>query len=221
MGDVVLVHGAWHGAWCWDGVVRALEARGVRANAVELPLTSYGDDVVTARDAIHAAAPGSVVCGHSYGGMVITEAAADAPGVVRLVYLAAFMIEAGEDPLAVMRDHPAPLSEAIVPVDGGYGVDPARIHEVFYGDSDANVAADAAARLRPMPVGDSWLATRAAWTGMPSTYVLCTSDRAISPDAQRVMAARATEVVEWPCDHSPFLTRPDELADLLASHVAH
>ena len=76
---MVLVHGAWHGPWCWEGVVDALEAQGVDVHAVELPLTSYDDDVKAARKAIRAAGKGAVVCGHSYGGMVISRAPAGCP----------------------------------------------------------------------------------------------------------------------------------------------
>jgi pimeloyl-ACP methyl ester carboxylesterase len=79
MSKVVLVHGAWHGAWCWDGVVAALTRAGVDADAVELPLTSYADDVAVARCAIDGAGPGCVVCGHSYGGLVISSAATGGP----------------------------------------------------------------------------------------------------------------------------------------------
>jgi pimeloyl-ACP methyl ester carboxylesterase len=100
MGKVVLVHGAWHGPWCWEGVVAALEARGIEADAVELPLAGYAADCDAARAAIEAAGDGAVVCGHSYGGAVISRAASGLPNVSRLVYLTAFQTEPGEDPNA-------------------------------------------------------------------------------------------------------------------------
>ena len=90
MRSVVLIHGAWHGAWCWDGVMQALARRGVEAEAVELPFTGFADDVATARGAIERAA-GGVVVAHSYGGMVLTEAGANIAGLRRLIYLAAFL----------------------------------------------------------------------------------------------------------------------------------
>lgn len=219
MSTVVLVHGAWHGRWCWEGVVAALRQRGVEPEAVELPLTSFADDTAVARKAIKAAGPGVVVCGHSYGGMVISEAADGLPGVKRLVYLAAFMCEPGVNGLAVMGSDPSPLMSALVVDDRGLTVDPNRLHEVFYADSDPAVVPGLSERLRPMPASDSSARTRAAWKSVPSTYIVCTEDRAIMPSLQRSMAAKAQEVVEWNTDHSPFLTRPAQLADLLASYI--
>ncbi|HTN78186.1 MAG TPA: wax ester/triacylglycerol synthase family O-acyltransferase, partial [Acidimicrobiales bacterium] len=216
---VVLVHGAWHGPWCWEGVVGELEARGVTVAAVDLPLTSYADDVAAARRAIKAAGKGAVVCGHSYGGMVISQAASGLP-VGRVVYLTAFMTDEGEEPMQHMQEHPSPMMSAIRTDGGVLSVDPAMLHEAFYEDSDAKVVADIEKLLRPMPLGDTWLVSREpAWRQAPSTYVVCTNDKAISEGAQRAMAVRADEVVEWDTDHSPFLTRPGDIADLLAKHV--
>src|SRR5438477_12152772 len=87
VGQVVLIHGAWHGAWCWDGVARELQRQHVSVEVVNLPLTGLADDVAAARVAIEGAGEGAVVCGHSYGGMVISNAATGLPGVKRLVYL--------------------------------------------------------------------------------------------------------------------------------------
>ena len=219
MGTVVLVHGAWHGAWCWQAVVRELEARGVKVVAVNLPLTSYADDVAAARAAIVAAGEGSVVCGHSYGGMVISQGAADLPGVRRLVYLTAFQTDPGEDPITLMQADPSPLMTAIRVGDSGLTVDPDRLHEVFYHDSDPAIAKEIAPKLRPMPFGDTWSSATPAWKSVPSTYVICTQDRAISAGVQRKMAQRANDVIEWPTDHSPFLTRPAAVAELLHSYL--
>jgi pimeloyl-ACP methyl ester carboxylesterase len=220
MSDVVLVHGAWHGAWCWAQVVDALDALGVSSDAVELPLTGLADDAATVRAAIHAAiddaGPGVVVVGHSYGGMVISQAAAGIDGVGRLVYLAAFMTDEGEDEIAIMSAHDSPVLQAVVVDDGGASIDPAQAHALFYADSDADTVAAIVPRLRPMRGGGS-LAGAPAWKSIPSTYVVCTEDGALAPAAQREMAVRADAVVEWPTDHSPFLTRPGELAALIAS----
>ncbi|MEX1658999.1 alpha/beta fold hydrolase [Streptomyces pseudovenezuelae] len=87
---MVLIHGAWHGAWCWDGVVAELRQRGVEATAVELPLTGFAADLAAARAAIQAAGSDAIVVGHSYGGRVITQAATGLP-VARLVYVAAYL----------------------------------------------------------------------------------------------------------------------------------
>ncbi len=216
---VVLVHGAWHGSWCWDAVVEALEAQGVDVHAVELPLTSYDDDVKAARKAIRAAGKGVVVCGHSYGGMVISRAASGLP-VGRVVYLTAFMTDQGEEPMQHMQANPSPMMAAIRTDDGVLTVDPEMLHEAFYEDSDAARVAEIQKLLRPMPLGDTWMVeVEPAWRQAPSTYVICMNDKAIDQAAQRAMAVRADEVVEWDTDHSPFLTRPADIADLLAKHV--
>jgi len=221
MGEVVLVHGAWHGAWCWEQVVAELTEQGVRSLAVELPFTSYEDDVATARSAIESVGEGSVVCGHSYGGLVITKAAAGLSGVRRLVYLAAFQAEEGEEPFSLLSQEPSKLLEALVFSPEGVTVDPALTHEVFYGDSDETVAATMTARLRPLPSDEvAVMMGEPAWRLIPSTYIVCTNDETIPPKLQRMMAERSNEVVEWDADHSAFLTRPKALADLLASYLA-
>jgi pimeloyl-ACP methyl ester carboxylesterase len=217
-GVLVLVHGAWHGAWCWDAVVVELGDRGVPAAAVELPLTGFRDDVATVRQAIQEAGDEVVVCAHSYGGMVVSTAARGVAGVRHLVFLAAFQTDEGEDMATLLMREPSALTTAMVIGPAGVTVDPSCLHEVFYGDSDPSVVEGLAARLRPMPLGDPGVMTGTpAWKAVPSTYVICARDNAIAPATQRFMAARAGQVVEWDSDHSPFFTRPGDVADLLAS----
>jgi pimeloyl-ACP methyl ester carboxylesterase len=215
---LVLVHGAWHGAWCWDGVLSELSARGVPAVAVELPLTGFRDDVAAVRRAIAEAGHEVVVCAHSYGGMVVSTAAVGMAGVRHLVFLAAFQADEGEDMATLMMREPSALTAALAVGPEGITVDRSRLHAVFYSDSDPSVIAGLAERLRPMPREDPGVISGTpAWAAIPSTYVVCTRDNAIAPATQRFMAARAGQVVEWDTDHSPFLTRPGDLADLLAS----
>jgi pimeloyl-ACP methyl ester carboxylesterase len=219
MTGIVLVHGAWHGAWCWDGVVAALEDRGLPATAVELPLTGADDDVFAARAAIEAAGPDCVVVGHSYGGMVISRAATALP-VGHLVYLAAFMPEAGEEMFTFLDG--SPLTSSVRLDNDQVLVDPAAAAQVFFGDSPADVAADLVARLRPMAADAAMAAappTPPAWHSVPTTYVVCTNDQALPVASQRKLAARADTVVEWPTDHSPFTTRPADIASLIADRA--
>jgi len=218
MAGVVLVHGAWHGAWCWDAVVEELERRGVTVDAVELPLSGFTDDVRAAREATEAMGPDTVLVGHSYGGLVISEAALGLP-VRRLVYVAAFMSEAGEDVTAVLTEYGSDLTESVVVTDTGLTVDPEVAPGLFYGDSDRRMALAMVSRLRPMPLEPLVQPSEPAWTSIPSTYVVCTADRVLPPAAQRWMAARADEVVEVESDHSPFLAHPRVLADLAVSHL--
>jgi pimeloyl-ACP methyl ester carboxylesterase len=215
MGTVVLVHGAWHGAWCWDRVAARLDAMDVEHEAVELPLQGLAGDIATTRDAIVAAGDGAVVVGHSYGGLVISGASSGLATVRRLVYVAAFMTEASEATGPYMTG--SDLLGAMHITEAGSVVDASRAAAVFYGDSDRETASAAVARLRPMTVEhEPVVPVEPGWKTIASTYVLCTADVALPPAGQRVMAARADEVVEWPTDHSPFLTRPRELAELVA-----
>jgi pimeloyl-ACP methyl ester carboxylesterase len=199
-------------------VVKELSDRGLRSAAVELPLTGFRDDVATVRRAIQEAGDGVVVCAHSYGGMVVSTAARGLAGVRHLVFLTAFQTAEGEDMATLLMREPSALTTAMVIGPGGVTVDPGRLHEVFYADSDPSVAAGLAARLRPMPLDDPGAMTGTpAWREVPSTYVICARDNAIAPATQRLMAARAGQMVEWDTDHSPFLTRPGAIADLLVS----
>jgi pimeloyl-ACP methyl ester carboxylesterase len=223
MTQVVLVNGGWHGAWCWDGVTAELQARGVTVAAPELPLTSFADDIRVVRAALEAAGDDVVVCGHSYGGCVISAAATDVPTVRRLVYLCAFMVDAGEDPVALLFGDGTSRLLTAMHIDEDADtvtVDPGMCHDVFYADAPVSVIADLVARFRPMPFSDSWVhAGPPAWRTIPSTYVRCSRDRALPPALQSAMALHASDVVDWASDHSPWLTRPARVADLLASHA--
>ena len=158
MGDsktVVLVHGAWHGAWCWEKVVPVLESNGVPAIAVELPLTSLSDDIDATRRALDdVPAGGAVLCGHSYGGMVVTGAGHH-PAADHLVFLTAFACDEGESPAAtaVGVDLPATdLLNALQISDDGtiVSITPDGAVKGFYHDCDQADVDAALARLRPM-----------------------------------------------------------------------
>ena len=217
---VVLVHGAWHGAWCWDKVVALLGEQGVAVETFDLPMTSFEDDVAATKAALDAVEGDAVLCGHSYGGAVITNAG-NHPKVAHLVYLTAFACDADESPSATATGENLPATDLasafVIADDGTATIAPDLVVDGFYHDCDEADAADAAARLRPIhlscfttPVGTP------AWKTKPSTYVVCTEDRAIHPALQRYMAAHCSATVEVDTAHSPFLNRPDAVADLLA-----
>lgn len=221
--DLVLVHGAWHGAWAWEALERELQRRGVATHAVQLP--SVGDaeadlrrDVAVLRDAVDAIAGPVVLVGHSYGGVVITEAADGLEQVQRLVYVTAFAPDVGESLLDQVSYGPL---DWILPAGPGLlSVAEDRAHDVFYADVDPAVAAQAQARLRPQAAASFAQPVQGAgWRHVPSTYVLCTDDRCIPPSAQRQYSSRATETVELPTGHSPFLAQPAALADLLVDRL--
>lgn len=214
---VVLIHGAWHGAWCWERVVSGLQDLGIDVEAVELPFDSFSHDIEAARRAIRTH-PRAVVVGHSYGGAVITEAASGV-GASHLVYLAAFMQDQAESIGSLMATAPqTPLTSGMeYNDDGTIGVSPEAAREAFYGDCSPEDSERAIERLRPVrfTLPDD-VPAKPAWHLIDSTYVVCTKDLALDPSFQRCFAKRASRVVEWDTSHSPFLSRPELLVDLLA-----
>ena len=210
MTEVVLVHGAWHGAWCWDQVVDCLAKRDVPSNAVELPFTGFVDDVATVRAAVESAAPDAIVCGHSYGGLVV-DAAVAGTALSRVVYFAA-IVNIGTDVLAGL---PNPLADAIRGDGEWCWVDPERATALFYGDAEPEVADAACRRLRPMVLDAAALTSAPPRPLAPTTYVVCEEDGAVPPRAQRRIAVYCDKMFQWPTDHSPFLSWPGTVADVL------
>jgi pimeloyl-ACP methyl ester carboxylesterase len=220
---VVLVHGAWGGSWVWEHVVPLLEERGVRAVVVDLPSVGAAPDADCSLTADAAAVTrvldGSggpfVVCGHSYGGMVITHACAGRSDVSRLVYLCAFMPDAGESLFAITGG----ASPWIRVLDDGRTLpDLERAARVGYLDCDAETRTSAIARLRPQPPAPFREAVpTAAWSEIPATYVVCTEDQSLPVELQReVFAPRANDVVEIASGHAVFFSQPRQVAELLA-----
>ena len=236
---VLLVHGAWHGAWCWEPVVAALSGRGVRAVAIDLPghgedrggLTGVHGDAERVREVLDGLGEPAILVGHSYGGVVITEAGIH-PAVSALVYIASFNLDEGESAMSAAVaesegaaiDHsgrPDALAHIHPGPDGEVLVDPEGARVLFYNDCTSDVADWAVARLGPHTMASLTEAPRAiAWRHRPSAYAVCTRDNIVHPDLQRILARRADRVVEWPTGHSPFLSRPDLVADLLADVAA-
>lgn len=213
MTQVVLVHGAWHGSWCWEEVLAELRVREIDAVAVELPFTGFVDDVETVRSAVAGEGEPVVVIAHSYGGAVVSQAVSTLTSVVHAVFLAAFV---NPEKASALIDQPVALLEGIVRDGERCSFDPNFAHQIFYGDSTPEVVAAVVPRLRPMILdAPAMLMTPPVPPGLPSTYVVCTQDGAIPPEAQFQMAQGVGRVMEWPTDHSPFLTRPGDLADLL------
>jgi pimeloyl-ACP methyl ester carboxylesterase len=217
----VLVHGGFHDPSCWDLVRAELAAAGIRSEAPRLPMSSTVDtDAAVVRATLDRLDDDAVVVAHSWGGSVVTLGASGAPNVRHLVYLTAFMIEAGRPAPGDPRVQPPTAAVHIGPEWAV--VDPARAYETLYQDCDPALAAESIGRLRPFAtVGWTPVPTPlvAAWRLVPTTYVVCTEDRCNDPAAQRAMAADADEVVEIRTGHSPFLSRPRLLADLIAARV--
>jgi pimeloyl-ACP methyl ester carboxylesterase len=222
MKPVVLVHGAWHGAWCWDRVTPLLDAAGVPWVTAELPSCArptaqagIAEDVQEVERLLDEL-PGTepvVLLGHSRGGLVVSEAGAHAR-VGHMVYLCALLIEPGTSPADMLGHTVLPaleLGEDLVST-----VKPELAEQLFFNDCTPEDAQWALAQVGPMFVGGATVdPPRRAWAGKPTTYVVCELDAAILPQHQHEMAKRAGSAVTWPTGHSPFVNRPDLVADLL------
>ena len=222
----VFVHGGWHDGWSWHLVRELLDARGVPSVALDLPMTTLDRDAAVLRAALAEIDGDAVVAAHSWGGNVATLGAAGAPNVRHLVYIAAVLTEAGHPTLAA----PAPVkgretlrSMVVVETETETVIDREVSLAAFYHDVEPSLARQAAARLRPFQkTGYAVVETDAvaAWRTIPTTYVVCAEDRMIHPDTQRDMAAAAgAEVIDWSSSHSPFLSHPGLVADLVAERA--
>lgn len=224
---LVLVHGAWHGAWCWERVVDHLrDDHGVRFRTLDLP--GHGDsteplgDLHTDADVVRAVLDevgGPVVLvGHSYAGAVITEAG-DHPNVHHLVYVTAFMPDADEtvSGLAQEGGHSDLGAAMQIQDDGTCTLDRDGAVGALYADCSEEDVAFALDRLCPQRLDTfSQSPKRVAWREKPSTYVICSEDRGVPPALQRRMAERASETLTFETSHSPFFSAPEALAELLA-----
>jgi pimeloyl-ACP methyl ester carboxylesterase len=215
---LLLVHGAWHGPWCWEQLLP--ELAGIDVYQVALPSSGPGPaalgdlhgDAEVVRAAVRAIDGPVVVCGHSYGGMVITQALTHEPNVARLVYLCAFQLDVGDSLAGVRQAPPAWWS---VHEELGY-LDPREPAERFYADAAPEVVAAALPRLTHQSLRSfRQPLTTAAWRHVPSTYIVCENDNAIPAELQRTMARRADRVVTIKAGHSPFAVAPTPVAQLL------
>ena len=224
MTTVVLVHGAFHDAWCWELVRQELDQRGVPNQAIDLPFTGLEGDAEAVGKLLDAIDGPVVLVGHSYGGMVISRAASGRDDVAHLVYLCAVQVGEDVDLATAMTTSDELMSALVADADGAMRVDPAVAPAVFYHDVDDELSATAVSHLRGMSFGviqESDVAPPpAAWKHIESTYVVCNDDRTIAPESQRRMAEQADHVVALDGSHSPMLAQPDAVADLLADIAA-
>ena len=224
--DIALVHGSYHGAWCWASLTPELERLGHRVIAVDLPVSDpelgAADYARVIEDAL---APDSepIVVGHSMAGLVIPLVAAHRP-VRSLVFLAAFLPAPGRSAndqraIEAIDGRIAPTTAQWTDLgDDVWMVGPDTATELFYHDAPPDVARWAVDRLRPQ----SYRVTRevsplAAWPAVKCHSIVCRDDRAINPDWVRTAARErlGVEAIEIDGAHSPFLTRPVELAGML------
>jgi pimeloyl-ACP methyl ester carboxylesterase len=224
MSTVVLVHGAFHDGWCWELVRSELDQRGVPNQSLDLPFTGLEGDADAVAKLLDAIDGPAVVCGHSYGGMVISRAASGRDDVAHLVYLCAVQVGEDVDLATAMTTSDELMSSLVHGDDGSMSVDPAVAPAVFYHDCDDELTATAVSHLRGMDFGvvqdSDEPPPPAAWKQIPSTYVVCSQDRTIAPESQRKMAGQADHVVELDTSHSPMLSQPGLVADVLADLAA-
>ena len=236
MATFVLIHGAWHGGWCWYKVVARLQAAGHQVHAPDL--AGLGRDMTPLHEVTLArwvdqvadlvsSQPGPVVLvGHSRGGIIVSEVAERLPErIAHAVYLAAFMVKDGQALMDVARANTASKLAGATIFDAATRSTTVReelIAPTFYAGCSADDVALAKLLLRPEPAGPMstpLTLTAERYGSVPRTYIECEQDQAVSLDVQRAMqqAQPGTRVLTLPTDHSPFLSAPDALcAQLLA-----
>ncbi len=224
----ILVHGAWHGAWSWARLGDSLERRSLAWAALDLPSSETMDPSIDLVADVHALqrfvrGRGPVVLvGHSYGGAVVAEAAPKVEELVGIVYVAALVPRVGETASDVTKESRkqglgSPLDAAIRREDGLLFLDHEPAALALYGDCDEATRQWAIDQITTQTLASFRTARTSENLAVPATYVVCQRDEAIRPEVQREIAQRCDDVVELASDHCPFLSHPEELADLLAS----
>jgi pimeloyl-ACP methyl ester carboxylesterase len=218
---IVLVHGAFADGSSWSKLIPILDGDGYNVIAVQNPLTSLADDIATTKRVIDAQSGPVVVVGHSYGGAVITAAAAGSAKVKALVYVAAFAPEVDEVLAAPgAKFAPPALSSALLPDAAGFlYVDRTKFHDVVCKDVPLADARVAAATQKPVS-GSVFTASvpGGAWKTIPSWYIVASEDQAINPELERFYAKRiGATTTEIKSSHVPFLSHPRDVAKVIES----
>jgi pimeloyl-ACP methyl ester carboxylesterase len=216
--NVVLVHGGFVDGSGWQGVYKALKKSGYAVTIVQNPTFSLADDVAVTKRALATHNGPVILVGHSYGGVVITEAGND-PKVTGLVYIAAFAPDKGESVSALIKDPPpgAPVPPILPPQDGYLFLDKAKFASSFAADVSPDLAEFMADSQVPWGVEAlSGAISQPAWKTKPSWYLVSTDDKMIPPDAQRAMSKRAgSTVIEVKGSHSVYVSQPQAVASLI------
>src|SRR5436853_6761349 len=215
--NVVLVHGLFADGSCWSEVIARLQAAGLNATAVQNPLTTLPEAVASAQRVLARQAGPTVLVGHSFSGMIVTEAGVD-PRVSALVYVAARAPDAGEDYTELAKKYAAPAAAAGIVFDGDEG----RLTEAAFLRDFAGDLPEAKAKVLyavQEPFHKALLAgktTQAAWRSKPSFYAVSTEDRTINPDLERLMAKRmGAKTIELKSSHVSMISHPDEITRLI------
>jgi pimeloyl-ACP methyl ester carboxylesterase len=214
--NVVLVHGAFADGSGWRRVADILAEDGYTISVVQLPLTSLADDVAATKRVLELQGGPTLLVGHSYGGVVVTEAG-NAPNVVGLVYIAAFIPDQGESAIALLAQAPAANNDMRATKDDFLYIDPAAFPADFAADlppAEANFMAHSQMMLAKAAAGAP--VTTAAWRQKKSWALVATLDRNLNPDLERRMAKRAgSETIEVPASHAVYVSKPEDVARLI------
>jgi pimeloyl-ACP methyl ester carboxylesterase len=215
--NVVLVHGLFADGSSWSEVIPRLQAAGLNVTSVQNPLTTLPEAVASAVRVLARQDGPTVLVGHSFSGMIVTEAGVH-PNVSALVYVAARAPDAGEDYTALAKTYPAPPASAGIVFDGDEG----RLSEEAFLRDFAGDLPDAKARALyavQWPFHKALLAgktTHAAWRSKPSYYAVSTEDRTINPDLERFMAKRmGAKTIEVKSSHLSLISHPEEITQLI------
>ena len=222
--NIILVHGAWADGSSWSKVIPILEAHGLHVVAVQNPLTSLADDVAAAKRAIALADGPVILVGHSYGGVVITEAGND-PKVVGLVFVSAFAPDAGENGLGLTKPYPpAPLGSELRPDAQGF----LKVTSEGIANDFAQDLSPAEKKLLFATQGPTNIAalqgnvTTAAWKTRPTWFVIAANDRAIPPELEKAEAARMkSTTITVSSSHVAMLAKPAEVSALIVKAAAN
>jgi len=216
--NVVLVHGGFVDGSGWQRVYDLLKKDGYNVAIVQNPTISLADDVAFTKRTLAAQNGASILVGHSYGGVVITEAGND-PRVAGLVYIAAFAPDKGESVSALIKNPPpgAPVPPILPPQDGYLLLDRTQFGASFAGDVSPDLATFMADSQVPWGLEAlNGVVTNPAWKSKPSWYLVSTDDRMIPPDAQRAMSKRAgATVAEAKGSHAIYVSQPQVVAAII------
>ena len=215
--NVVLVHGLFADGSCWSEVIARLQAAGLNVTAVQNPLTTLPEAVASAERVLARQDGPTVLAGHSFSGVIVTEAGVH-PNVSALVYVAARAPDAGEDYTALAKSYPTPPATAGIVFDGDEG----RLsEEAFLRDFAGDLPAEKAKVLYAVqePFQKALLTgktTQAAWRSKPSFYAVSTEDRTINPDLERFMAKRmGAKTIEVKASHLSMISHPQVITRLI------
>ncbi|GCF11258.1 alpha/beta fold hydrolase [Dictyobacter arantiisoli] len=217
--NIVLVHGAWADGSSWSAVIERLQADGYHVTAPQFPMTTLAENVARLRQVLALQNGPTIVAGHSYGGQIIAALGADAPGVVGLVYIAAFGLDEGESIGALLSQGPPTpaVAHLIIDQQGFAWLPEDDFVNHFAADVDPVKARAMYAVQQPLSMAAlSDVMGVPAWKSLPSWYLVAGNDQVILPDAERLFARRmGATTVEVPTNHVAMVSHPDDVVKLI------